>query len=97
MASLPVNGSRVTLPGDISRPFQVFVNGVAQVEGSDYEVHGGTLVFGRELVAPRRDTVGTYARLMFWGRYKKEHTVDVAYEIDGRPRVATGLPIEPGA
>ena len=49
-----------------------------------------------ELVEPRRDDVKTYARLMFWGRYKTEHSVDVAYEVDGRPKVAAALAIEPG-
>ena len=90
-----MNGSRVTLPSDLQRPFQVFVNGIEQQEGRDYEVHGGTLVFDRELVAPRQDTMKTYARLMFWGRYKTEHSVDVAYAVNGHQRVASKLPISP--
>ena len=92
-----MNGSRVTLPPDIQRPFQVFVNGLEQQEGHDFEVQGDTLVFDRELIAPRQDTVKTYARLMFWGRYKTEHTVDVAYAVNGRQRVASKLPISPPA
>jgi hypothetical protein len=35
----------------------------------------------------------TYARLMFWGRYKTEHSVDVAYAVNGTQRVASKLPI----
>ena len=63
----------------------------------DFEVQGGSLVFANELVEPRRDTMKTYARLMFWGRYKTEHTVDVAYAVNGRQRVASKLPISPPA
>ena len=88
-----MNGSRVNLPADIQRPFQVFVNGIEQQEGRDFEVRGSVLVFDRELVAPRQDTMKTYARLMFWGRYKTEHSVDVAYAVNGTQRVASKLPV----
>ena len=94
-AVIDVNGSRVTLPADIQRPFQVFVNGIEQQEGRDFEVQGGELVFAGELVPPRQDTMKTYARLMFWGRYKTEHSVDVAYAVNGQQRVASKLPISP--
>ena len=92
-----MNGSRVSLPPDAQRPFQVFVNGVPQREGVDYEVSGAGLVFAERLVPPRKMTLSTYARLMFWGRYKTEHSVDLVYQSNGTQRVANGLPIEPAA
>ena len=92
-----MNGSRVSLPPDAQRPFQVFVNGVPQREGVDYEVSGAGLVFAERLVPPRRMTLSTYARLMFWGRYKTEHSVDLVYQSNGTQRVANALPIEPAA
>jgi hypothetical protein len=88
-----MNGSRVPLPSDASRPFQVYVNGILQSEGSDYEVTGSELVFATDLIPPKRDTAKTYARLMFWGRYKTEHHVDLAYEVNGVKRVASKLPV----
>ena len=36
-------GEPVRLPGDVKRPFEVFVNGVPQQEGVDFEVMGGVL------------------------------------------------------
>ena len=90
-----MNGSRVPLPPHAQRPFQVFVNGIEQQEGRDFEVQGGELVFAGELVPPRQDTMKTYARLMFWGRYKTEHSVDVAYAVNGQQRVASKLAISP--
>ena len=90
-----MNGSRVPLPPYAERPFQVFVNGVEKAEGSDYEVQGTTLVFAEELVPPRKDTMKTYARLMFWGRYKTEHSVDLVFHRGGRRQVANGLEILP--
>src|SRR4051794_29812679 len=87
-AVIDVNGSRVTLPPDIQRPFQVFVNGIEQQEGRDFEVQGGSLVFANELVEPRRDTMKTYAPPMFWGRYKTTPSAGRAYPGQGAPRGA---------
>ena len=42
-------GTRVRLPADVVRPFDVYVNGIAQEEGADFHVEGRTLVFEREL------------------------------------------------
>ena len=41
--------TRVELPADATRPFEVYVNGVLQREGVDFRVRGRTLVFEREL------------------------------------------------
>ena len=90
-----MNGSHVTLPPDAERPFQVFVNGVPKQEGVDFEVRGERLVFAEQLVPPHRMTFKTYARLMFWGRYKTEHSVDLVYSRAGTQAVANGLEIEP--
>ena len=35
-----MTGSRVRLPDGVSRPFQVFVNGVEQTEGGDFTIAG---------------------------------------------------------
>ncbi len=92
-----MNGSHVALPPDAQRPFQVFVNGVPQQEGVDFEVQGGSLIFAEVLVQPHKMTMKTYARLMFWGRYKPEHSVDLVYQRSGVQTVVNGLPIEPPA
>jgi hypothetical protein len=88
--------TRVRLPADVIRPFEVYVNGVAQTEGLDFEVEGRTLVFGRELKSE--------GRLGFWrwtsifvgvaGTYRQDDSVDVVYERGGRRVVATKLPLE---
>ena len=90
-----MTGSLVRLPPGLEPPFEVFVNGVAQERGRDYEVRGEVLVFSRHLVPPRRDTARSLFRGLFWGRYKTEHTVDVTFQADGRPQVVSGLEILP--
>ena len=83
------------MPAGARRPFEVFVNGVAQEEGVDFELRGTEVVFNRELIAPHQWTPWTYLRTMFAGRYKTEHTVDITYETGAGSAVAHKLPILP--
>jgi hypothetical protein len=75
----------------------VFVNGVEQTEGTDYSVEGGYLVFNRSLAQEGRLGIWRWALILFGvaGTYRKHENVDVQYTLDGRPNVATGLPVEP--
>jgi hypothetical protein len=85
--------SRVDLPAHIPADFEVYVAGVRQVRGSDYEVIGRTLVFPRPIAQEGR--LGFWRWASMWlgiaGTYRKHEAVDVAYEIGGRRRVDTGL------
>jgi hypothetical protein len=85
----------VPLPKGVRGPYSVFVNGVRQHEGTDYEVRGGVLEFDRPLAKEGRLGLGRWF-LGAWGigTYRKNDTVDVAWEVDGRPRVAHALDIE---
>ena len=85
----------VRLPGDVRRPFQVFLNGVEQREGVDFVVRDGNLVFEREL-AKEQLGVGRWTSMVLGiaGSYGKNDSVDVVYERDGRPAVASGLRFE---
>jgi hypothetical protein len=92
-------GTRVRLPADVVRPFDVFVNGVQQKEGRDYRIEGRTLVFERELKTEGK--LGFWRWLSLWvgvaGTYRQNDSVDVAYRRDGKPVVASRLPLEPVA
>jgi hypothetical protein len=82
--------SRVDLPPHIQRPYEVFVNGVPQTEGSDYEVLGSTLVFPRALA--REGKLGFWRWLSMLlgvaGSYRKNEAVTVVFNHDGRRMVA---------
>jgi hypothetical protein len=92
-----MDGSRVRVPDGMSRPFQVYVNGVEQAEGQDFDVAGAWIVFARALVPPREESAGSVFRGFFFGRYRTEHVVDVACQVGGRAHVFSRLPIEPPA
>jgi hypothetical protein len=94
----------VELPGQVVGSFEVFVNGVPQQEGVDYERVGRLLVFERELAEE--------GRLGFWrwlslflgvaGTYRKNDKVDVVFTRGGRRTVVTlqaqeRLDVEPGS
>jgi len=87
----------VRLPPDVVRPFDVFVNGVEQYEGRDYSIDGRTLVFERELKTEGK--LGFWRWLSLWvgvaGTYRQNDSVDVAYRRNGKPVVASRLPLEP--
>ncbi len=89
--------SRVHLPSDVRSPYEVYLNGVRQQLGSDYNVREGVLVFEREL---RKDRISGWRWLLgAWGvgTYRQDDSIDVRYEAaDGSPRVAEALEIEPG-
>ncbi|HWH05940.1 MAG TPA: hypothetical protein VNT23_05850 [Gaiellaceae bacterium] len=88
--------SRVVLPNAVRGPYEVYVNGVRQERGRDYEVEGHTLVFRRELRQEGRLGFWRWASIVFGvaGTYRQNDVVDVAYEVGGRRAVASGLPLE---
>jgi hypothetical protein len=89
---------RVKLPPGVRSPFEVYVNGVPQRAGTDYELRDGVLLFDRPLAKEGRLGVWRWF-LGAWGigTYRRNDQVDVRYELDGRPHVAHALDIEPPA
>ena len=88
--------SVVRLPPDVRPPYEVYLNGVRQTLGQDYEIRAGKLVFPREL---RKDKISGWRWFLgAWGvgTYRQNDSVDIRYEApDGSPRVAEALDIEP--
>jgi hypothetical protein len=86
--------SQVDLPDDVGSTFDVFVNGVPKHPGVDFDVVGRVLVFREQLVQE--------GRLGFWrwlsmflgvaGTYRRNDTVDVVYDRNGRRTVASLQP-----
>lgn len=87
--------SIVRLPDSVQEPFQVYLNGVLQRPGVDYEASTDVLHFPRRLAADRvsgwRWLLGAFGI----GTYRQDDSVDVSYELDGRSHVVQ-LAIEPG-
>jgi hypothetical protein len=90
-------GRRVKLPAGAEPPFAVFVNGVEQREGADYDVRDGEIVFTREIV---KEKVGTGRWLAMYlglfGTYRKNETIDLQFSQGGRTELRSDLPVESG-
>ena len=97
MAEAGRSQTEVQLPPVVAGRFEVFVNGVAQVEGRDFRVRRRTLLFARELKQEGQLGFWRWASLILGvaGTYRQNDVIDVAYEIDGRRAVASGLRAEP--
>lgn len=87
--------ARVTIPADVTQPFEVYLNGVLQQPGRDFRVEDSSLVFEKQLAGE--------GRLGFWrwlslflgvaGTYRQNDSVDIVYQARGR-RTVSSVPIE---
>jgi hypothetical protein len=86
--------SRVELPPGVGDEYQVYVNGVPQQPGRDFDRIGDTLVFTRSLAQEGRlGPIRWLAMLLgIAGTYRKDEKVDVVYDAGGRRTVATLTP-----
>ncbi|HEX2110191.1 MAG TPA: hypothetical protein VHF67_01445 [Gaiellaceae bacterium] len=87
----------VPLPRGVREPFEVYVNGVPQERGVDYELDGRALRFRKPLAKEGRLGILRWTSMFLGvaGTYRKNDSVDVVYEVAGTRRVASNLPIVP--
>jgi hypothetical protein len=87
--------ARVELPSYVQGHLEVFVNGIPQVEGRDYRRDGSFLVFDRSLAKEGKLGMMRWLSMLLGiaGTYRPNDTVDVAYEYEGKPGVASNLPV----
>jgi hypothetical protein len=91
-------GRRVRLPHGAEPPIRIYVNGVEQTEGVDYELGPGHVVFARPIVK-ETVTAGRWAAMYLglFGTYRKNETVDVEYRRNGKVELAADVEIVPDA
>ena len=91
-------GRRVPLPRGARPPITVYVNGVAQKQGVDYELRGGEVVFNRQILKEKVGA-GRWAAMYLglFGTYRKHDTIDVEYRLEGdsKAHLASDLEVLP--
>ena len=88
-------GRRVKLPAGAEAPYAVFVNGVEQREGDEYDVRAGEIVFRREIV---KEKVGAGRWLAMYlglfGTYRKDETIDLQFQRQGKVELISDVEVE---
>ena len=82
------------LPTGIGASYEVYVNGVPQRPGRDFDRLGDELIFRRRLAQEGRLGPIRWLSMLLGvaGTSRKHENVDVVYELDGRRTVATLVP-----
>ncbi len=89
-------GRRVKLPAGAEAPFGVFINGVEQREGADYEVGAAEIVFSRQIVKEKLGTGRWLAMYLgLFGTYRKDETVDLQFQRGGKVELVSDLTVQP--
>jgi hypothetical protein len=90
-------GRRVRLPRGAQEPLAVYVNGVQQVEGRDYSVEGGEVVFARPIVKEGKLGAMRWLSMLIGlvGTYRKHETVDLEYRLEGETKLASDVTVLP--
>ena len=87
-------GRRVRLPRGAEPPIVVYVNGVVQTAGADYELRRGEIVFGHPIVKEQVGGMRWLAMLLgLFGTYRRHETVDVEYRLGGQVKLASDVEI----
>lgn len=89
-------GRRMKLPTGAEAPYVVFINGIEQREGADYDVRAGEIVFRRQIV---KEKVGTGRWLAMYlglfGTYRKDETIDLQFQRAGKVELVSDLSVQP--
>jgi hypothetical protein len=90
-------GRRALLPRGAERPITVYVNGVEQVERSDYRIRGREIVFARPIVKEEKLSGIRWLSMLIGvvGTYRKHETVDIEYRRGGATKLASDVQILP--
>lgn len=92
-------GRRVPMPRGAQRPIRVYINGTEQVEGEDYTLHEGEVIFRDPILKEDLAELSLLRKLVLGlglvGSYQRNETVDVEYRLRGRVELASDLRVLP--
>jgi len=88
--------SQVELPQDVTGPFEVYLNGVLQRAGTDFEQRGRVLLFPARLKSEGRLGFWRWTSLFMGvaGTYRRDDKVDVVCTRGGRRTVVSLTPVD---
>lgn len=88
-------GRRILLPPGAREPVVVYINGLVQTESRDYSLRGNEILFNRDIIKEELGLTRKLAMLLsFFGTYRKDETVDVQFEREGKTELAADMKIQ---
>jgi hypothetical protein len=89
-------GERVKIPVNAEPPFVIYINGVEQTEGEDFNIEDREVAFTRPIVKEEMGTSRWLAMYLgLWGTYRKDEKVDIQFQRGGKTELVADLPIVP--
>jgi hypothetical protein len=89
-------GDRVRIPNGAEQPLSVFINGVEQRQGTDYELDGNEVHFVKPII---KEEIGTGRWLAMYlglfGTYRKDEKVDLQYQLKGKVELRSDVAVIP--
>jgi hypothetical protein len=86
-------GNLIALPRGAQEPIRVYVNGVEQVRGEDYDVLPGRIVFREPIYKEQLQKLTPLRKLALGlgliGWYERNEVVDIEYRLDGRTKLVS--------
>ena len=89
-------GRRIRIPRGAGR-VEIYINGVLQKEGLDYDIKRGEIVFREPIVKEGKLGFARWAAMLMglFGSYGKNETIDLHYDLHGATKVATDVEVLP--
>jgi hypothetical protein len=89
-------GERVAIPAGAEPPYTVYINGVEQKAGEDFNLDGRELHFTRPIVKEEMGVSRWLAMYLgLFGTYRKDEKVDLQFQRDGKVQLVADLPVIP--
>jgi hypothetical protein len=90
-------GHRARLPRGAEEPIKVYVNGVEQKRGVEYEIRNATIEFARPILKEEKLSGIRWASMLIGvvGTYRTNETVDVEYRFNDRKQLGADVEILP--
>jgi hypothetical protein len=91
-------GRRVRLPRGAEPPIRVYVNGVEQRRGKDYDLRRTEVVFKRPIVKEGKVGATRWAAMYLglFGSYRKHETIDIEYRLGGEVKLVSDAKVVEG-
>lgn len=88
-------GRRARLPRGADEPIKVYVNGVEQKRGVDYEIRSAAIEFARPILKEEKLSGIRWASMLIGvvGTYRTNETVDIEYQFNRRKQLAADVEI----